>query len=466
MKKFKLIVLLIILTRLVMAGGLQIRVKFPSFADSSLVLAHYYLSGIYADDTIKFDNNGEGVFKRDTLLPQGLYKLFRNSSNHFDFLLGEDQNIQISGKDFTPETIKIEGAAESHEFLNYMLFLKGLQTKRKEFSDKQKGSSPADSVAINGQIDALGEELHAYWKKKSSEYPNTFLAKFLMANYVPVPDVKTIPPEISQNDSLLLRYRFDFQKAHFFDYFDIRDERFLYTPLIKPKMETWFNNVLYPAYDSVKPYVMDLIEDVRPIKKVFQYVTSFLLNTSINSNIMGMDALFVDLAKKYYLSGQAFWADSTTLAKIRENVIFAEKNLIGLTAPELRLESIDGEIISLHEISASYTLLLIFEPNCSHCKVFVPQLHKEVYEPFHQKGLEVYAIYSMDNRSEWEQFVMKEGLTDWINVWDPQNRSRFKITYDARKTPGVYLLDKNKKIVAKKLSVDQIKNILTRELKG
>ncbi|VAW24352.1 hypothetical protein MNBD_BACTEROID01-178, partial [hydrothermal vent metagenome] len=147
--------------------------------------------------------------------------------------------------------------------------------------------------------------------------------------------------------------------------------------------------------------------------------------------------------------------------------LFAEKNLIGLTAPELKLEGINGEeYFSLHQVDAKRTLLLIYEPNCSHCKIFVPKLHEQVYRKFKDKGFEVYAIYSMDNKKEWVDFVEKNNLYDWINVWDEHDLSRFKITYDARKTPGVYLLDENKKIIYKKLGVDQIEKILEEDLGG
>ena len=66
----------------------------------------------------------------------------------------------------------------------------------------------------------------------------------------------------------------------------------------------------------------------------------------------------------------------------------------------------------------------------------------------------------MDNKEEWTAFLTKHNLYDWINVWDENNVSGFKILYDARKTPGVYVLDKDKKIVAKKLTVEQLKKFM------
>ena len=184
----------------------------------------------------------------------------------------------------------------------------------------------------------------------------------------------------------------------------------------------------------------------------------------MNSNILGMDALFVDLAQKYYLSGEATWATKESLDKIRENVMFLENNLIGKTGANLILENIDGEKVNLYEIHSKYTVVLIYEPNCSHCKVFVPEFHKEVYIPYRDKGLEVFAIYSLDKKEEWIDFITKNNLTDWINVWDKTHFSRFKVLYDARVTPGVYVLDRNKKIVAKRLTVEQLKRFMEKEL--
>ena len=175
---------------------------------------------------------------------------------------------------------------------------------------------------------------------------------------------------------------------------------------------------------------------------------------------MGMDALFVDLARTYYLSGQAFWTTEESMKKIRENVLFAENNLIGKIAPDLTLENIDGEYINLHKIKSEITVLIIFEPECSHCKVFVPQFHADVYQKYKDKGLKVYAIYSMTDKEEWSDFLTKHNLYDWINVWDETHISQFKVLYDARKTPAVYVLDENKKIIAKGLSVQQINDLL------
>ena len=83
---------------------------------------------------------------------------------------------------------------------------------------------------------------------------------------------------------------------------------------------------------------------------------------------------------------------------------------------------------------------------------------------YRDKGLEVFAIYTMDNKEEWVEFLEKHKMWDWINVWDKEHISRFKILYDARKTPRIFILDENKKIISKDLSIEQLDYIIGEKL--
>ncbi|MBW6536206.1 MAG: redoxin domain-containing protein [Mariniphaga sp.] len=463
MKK-SFVLLVLFLPLLVFGQNFRLDVELKSAAGKNVYLANYYLGNIYVKDTISLDEQGRGVFAADSLLPQGLYKIYLDENNHFDFLLGNDQRFMLKNESFNASSAEVNGSDETVAFFDYTTFLANLQKRNADIRKQIASAFATEKEQLQNDLAGLTAQLHGYWDKLEKDLPNSFLAKFVMANYIPSIDISTLPEAVQNNDSLLLLARFYHQQKHFWDNFDYTDERFLYTPFFKQKLETWFTKVLLQSYDSVKNPVLHFIEEVKPHPRIFQFATSFFLNSSINSNIMGMDALFVDIARKYYLSGEAFWATEESLEKIRENVLFAENNLIGKTAPDLTLESFDGEYVNLHQINAKYTLVVIYEPNCSHCNVFVPELYAEVYQPFKEKGLEVYAIYSMDNKAEWSEFLEKHQLFDWINVWDEDHVSRFKILYDARKTPGLYVLDRNKKIVAKKMTVEQLKLFMENSL--
>ncbi len=464
MKKYICLGLMLFSILFTRAEGYNIKIDIKEAANENVLLTYFYNGRIMIADTFRVDEFGKAALTGKASLPQGLYKIYLTGEKHFNFLLGSDQDLLLKTSDLQSGDLTITGAPESEEFLKYTIYLSEIQNKGKELNEKKKDASDDEIKQIDKELETITANLEKYWKEKTKQYPGSFLSVFLMANYVPKPNKEDIPEEIAKNDSALLQYNFDFQKQHFFDHFDVSDERLFYTPLLKPKIENYFTKILYQTYDSISVGMLELIEKSRPSKLNFQYITSYTLNSSINSKIIGMDALFVKVAQKYYLSGIADWATKGTLEKIKENVTFAKDNLIGLTAPELKLESLEGEVFSLHQIDAKITIVLIYEPNCSHCKVFVPELYEKVYKKYQNKDFEIFAIYSMDNKEEWQEFIDQHGLHNWINVWDEHHYSRFKITYDARKTPGVYILDENKKIITKKLSVDQILAFLEKEL--
>jgi hypothetical protein len=54
---------------------------------------------------------------------------------------------------------------------------------------------------------------------------------------------------------------------------------------------------------------------------------------------------------------------------------------------------------------------------------------------------------------------------DWLNVADLFNKTGYKKTYDIYSTPVIYVLDKDKKIRAKRLGAEDLKGMVDRILK-
>jgi len=46
-------------------------------------------------------------------------------------------------------------------------------------------------------------------------------------------------------------------------------------------------------------------------------------------------------------------------------------------------------------------------------------------------------------------------MQKWLNVWEPFGYSQFRDKYDISSSPVLYLLDKDKKIIAKNIGWDQ-----------
>jgi hypothetical protein len=88
----------------------------------------------------------------------------------------------------------------------------------------------------------------------------------------------------------------------------------------------------------------------------------------------------------------------------------------------------------------------------------------EYYEKVKNKGVQVYAVCTEVETDKWKKFIADYDL-HWINVHDPDFRVNFRKLYDITTTPIVYVLDDKKIIIAKKLGVEQLEEILDNFIK-
>ena len=75
----------------------------------------------------------------------------------------------------------------------------------------------------------------------------------------------------------------------------------------------------------------------------------------------------------------------------------------------------------------------------------------------------------------WKKFIIDKSLGNWINVYETEAQRKiveqskqpsYKQLYDVTQTPTMYLLDKDKKIIAKKLTMEQMDDLLDVKLRN
>ena len=206
---------LLFISSVAFSQGYKINLNLESAPNKQVFLTHYYVGNIFVNDTLQLDANGSGTITGDTLLPQGLYKIYMDDKTHFDFLMGADQEFTITNKTFTSADIQANGAIETEEFIKYIGFLNSLKKEGAVINNKLKTASGNEKENLQKELSELTPQLNSYWKNISKKYPNTFLSAFLMANYVPVLDESTLPIEVQQNDSLVLLAKYYYQQKHF-----------------------------------------------------------------------------------------------------------------------------------------------------------------------------------------------------------------------------------------------------------
>jgi thiol-disulfide isomerase/thioredoxin len=267
-----------------------------------------------------------------------------------------------------------------------------------------------------------------------------------------------VPAGTHNPDSVRGLLKYNYNKDHFFDNIDLTDERLLRTPILQARLNVFFTNIVIPSADSINKEIDKLIAKCQGNDKVFQFIAVFLFNHFRESEIMGHDAVVVKLADDIYLSGKADWVSKEFKDDLRKQVELLRHNLIGMKAENLVMDSYKGIFVSLYDVEKEFTILYFWEPNCGHCKEATPKL-KSYYEKARNEGIEVFAVCTTSDKPAWTKYIEENGLT-WINGWDPDRSSHFDYFYNVQSTPMVYILDKNKKIIAKKLSIEDIQSFI------
>jgi len=471
MKNVKFLFLVIIVTtlHLTLTAQHNIKIKIDGLKDTTLILGHHFNQKMYVNDTININSKGEGFFAGKDLLPQGLYVMFLPDKTYFDVLIGSDQDFSVNTKstDLLNQLI-INGSVESKNFCEYQKFLSNKQATAQKTQEKLEliKSNPDSTKILQDQLQNLSTEVTTYWNKAIANNPGTFFELFLKAiKEVEVPDFKA-ENGVANPDSVIQWKRYYYYKEHYFDNMNLTDGRLLRTPFFANKVDQFFTKTLFQIPDTLTHESIKLIEKVKSNKEMFQFILQYLFNMANESKLMGMDEMTLELGEKYYLSGEAPWADTTFIKSLSERVEKIKPNLIGKIAPDIKLQSNTGEFYRLSELNATYTILVFWEPSCGHCQKELPKLHDEVFKNYKDKGIKVFAVYTQLEKELWEKFITEHNLTDFINVYDPYNQSRFRDLYDIYSTPVIYILDRNKKIVAKRIGVENIAGFLDFEIKN
>jgi peroxiredoxin len=197
-------------------------------------------------------------------------------------------------------------------------------------------------------------------------------------------------------------------------------------------------------------------------KEMQTYMAWFLSLKYETSQVMGHDALFVYVVRKYLETGKVDYLYPEVKGNIIKRINTLEPLLLDKVAPNLILVDTNNAAHSLLATKARYTLLFFWESTCGHCQQEMPKVLK-FYKEFHTKyNFEVYGVSTDTSMVKWKAYIKKNNLP-WINVNGHLSVSgNYHSLYDIRSTPIMYLLDEDKKIMTKFLLIEDIINVITK----
>jgi peroxiredoxin len=477
-----LLILAISLSAFSQNNAYKIKMKIDGMKESPCYLINYFGQQRYYKDTAQFNTDGLVIFEGKEHHQGGIYGVFTGGKLLFEIVINGESLIDLETDTLNYiEHMKVKASKENKVFFEHLKLINEKQKTAQPLRTKLnlEGTSDKEKKKLNTALVLIGKEINDYRLAVIQDYPDLFVSViFKTMKETDAPDFEEI-----KNDSLNRLMKYEYIKKHYFDEVDFSDARINYTPLYHNKIEQYFKKIVYPMPDSIIKEVDMLISKAKANDDIFKYTVHYLLNFYEKSNIMGMDGVFSHIGLNYYTQDLAFWADSAQIEKVQDRARKIFPILIGKQAINLTLlDTSSNNWVSLtKDIQADYTVLVFWDPDCGHCKVELPKLAQYIDSIKTTVDIKVYSVSSNHNDA-WKSFIVEHQL-DFINVAVPKEvyedkqkatqlivsgktdlkSLNYSTTYDVYTTPQIYLLNKTKKIIAKKLDTDLLKLIINKE---
>ena len=455
------------------AKGYNLPITLTPFKNTWIYLGNYYGKYKNLTDSTWVDEKSQGVFKGETKLPQGIYFVVSPAKYLlFEFLMDKEQHFTLKADTAHLTRFSITGSSDNQLFQEYTNFLSekspGIMSLQQQLG---KATNAKDSSSTRALLVKANKELQDYRDNIVKTKSESMLAHFFQT--MKRPEAPPIPMVNGKPDSV---YPYRYVKEHWWDDVSFEDESLVRTPFFDPKVEEYFKYYIVPDSDSIISEVNYILLLSRSNKDLFTYLLGKFTDKYINPEFMGQEKVFLFLFDKYYSKGDTTWLNEKQRKYIFERAYSLMANQLGEPAAELNMLDTNNKVVTLYGIKAPYTFVIFWDPNCGHCKETVPRVDSIYEAKWKALGVKVVGVNVDDGANDaWKKFINENKLKDWVHIYQKKEVkeeeakrgvANYRQLYDVFKTPTLYLLDSEKRIIGKMLNIEQFDDVLTAKIKN
>ena len=452
------------------AQGYKVTLQTPSYKSGIAFLTYHWGKNLNIEDSAAINNQGVALFKGTKALPPGIYSIvFPGKNLTADFFVDKEQVINIKADTTDLSNMAVTGSKENLLFQQYQKFIavKGVQMQ-KERAAYNASSTKKDSVLHEDNYNRYNTELNEYRNGVVKNQPNSMMASLL--NAMKEPPYPTKKP-VTRQDSL---DNYHYYKSRYWDGITFMDDRIVRTPFFLPKLERYYRDVMPQESDSIIKDLDYKLLLARTAPEMYKFLLNWLTDEYLNPKYMGQDAVFVHLFEKYHSQGLTPWLNEKQMETITRRAYMQMANLIGEKAANLDMLDTAGKPSPLYNVKADFTVVIFWDPTCGHCKEEVPRIDSIYEASWKGKNVKIYGVLTEEQKPAWIEYINEHHITDWVNVYQTKEmaeaetvaqKASYRQLYDVTQTPTLYLLDKEKRIIGKKLSFLQLNDLLQVKMK-
>lgn len=349
-----------------------------------------------------------------------------------DTLVSENGVIHIINKVSFPEGIYLLTNDKNFPLTEILI------GKKQKFSVKIDDLEDLNSVKVKGS-----KETEIYFKMmaKIRHYDLNLRAFESEMQYYPENEKKidSLKKDLEKfGESLKIRRKDAFinvfinsVKRHtienYWDDFALNDARILTYPLIDNKLETYFNSLPIDA-ETINGEIDKLIAKTGDCVEARDYLIWYFYRKYYSPNYMNLDDIYIHLVDEYFLKLEMESVSESIMNLMADRANCLENLKLGAKIPDIG---------NLYSIDYQYIALVFYDKTCQKCAK-----EGRILEEIRARHPEM-TIFPVEVHSG-----VKENLLS---------------LYDIQTTPMIYLLDNQKRIIAKRIKAEQVELFLKTE---
>ena len=245
------------------------------------------------------------------------------------------------------------------------------------------------------------------------------------------------------------------QNADFWDGIETFDGPTDENPILAAQLDFYFDKLVSPLPDSITLEINRLIERTESNTDLRDFILWHLLEKYRYPEYMSQDQVFVWLYDQYFSQLEIKDLNEQNFSMIQEKAERLRRLALFNPAPDFKL----NDSINLQSLESNCTVLFFYDHDCDLCHQEMQDLdsvcaiHPEIttiaidLNPESSVGFEIRPQGIGDLKSPFQ--------IRWI-----ENPSELVHLYDIETTPLIYVLDRDKRIIAKKIRAEQIPLVL------
>lgn len=252
--------------------------------------------------------------------------------------------------------------------------------------------------------------------------------------------------------------RLDFVVLHYWDNFDFQDTAYIHAPDVTEQALVNYLDLLARVPAALSDSCLTAtMEAASQEEKMLKYFSGTFRRYLFDPNSpLRNEELYEPVGR--FLAVSAL-TDEAGRSRAQHDLKLIGMNRVGAVAADFTYTLPSGEQRRMHSIRSPYTLLLFYNPDCHGCAEVLEAMKTSpvLNAPGLMKQVKILAFYPDEDREAWADHRDQMPAT-WINCYDRNLTVLSQELYDLKAMPALYLLDKDKKVLLKDVSLQDVEH--------